>query len=61
MFIVFMTHITYFHKPSEERQKTENDGVRIAAEMHAEFWSVSAKTGKQKNLLLHIPHKPKPP
>ncbi|XP_028987530.1 ras-related protein Rab-36 [Betta splendens] len=32
--------------PSEERQRTEKDGVRIAAEMHAEFWAVSAKSGE---------------
>ncbi|KAM3604762.1 uncharacterized protein V6R79_015913 [Siganus canaliculatus] len=32
--------------PSEERQRTEKDAVRIAAEMHAEFWAVSAKTGE---------------
>ncbi|KAM4556523.1 ras-related protein Rab-36 [Fundulus diaphanus] len=32
--------------PSDERQKTEKDAVRIAAEMHAEFWAVSAKTGE---------------
>lgn len=37
-------------KPLEERQRTEKDAVRIATEMHAEFWSVSSKTGKAKNL-----------
>ncbi|KAF3698886.1 Ras-related protein Rab-36 [Channa argus] len=31
--------------PSEERQRTENDAIRIATEMQAEFWAVSAKTG----------------
>ncbi|MED6249680.1 hypothetical protein ATANTOWER_018071 [Ataeniobius toweri] len=31
---------------SDERQKTERDAVRIAAEMHAEFWAVSSKTGE---------------
>ncbi|XP_023678823.2 ras-related protein Rab-36 isoform X1 [Paramormyrops kingsleyae] len=29
-----------------ECQRTENDAVRMAADMHAEFWSVSAKTGE---------------
>ncbi|XP_010745278.2 ras-related protein Rab-36 isoform X1 [Larimichthys crocea] len=32
--------------PSEERQRTEKDALRIATEMHAEFWAVSAKTGE---------------
>ncbi|KAM4728422.1 ras-related protein Rab-36 [Anableps anableps] len=32
--------------PSDEKQRTEKDAVRIAAEMHAEFWAVSAKTGE---------------
>ncbi|XP_075887416.1 ras-related protein Rab-36 [Nelusetta ayraudi] len=32
--------------PSEERQKTEKDAVRIATEMCAEFWAVSSKTGE---------------
>ncbi|XP_068455891.1 ras-related protein Rab-36 isoform X2 [Clinocottus analis] len=32
--------------PLDERQKTEKDAVRIATEMHAEFWAVSAKTGE---------------
>ncbi|XP_047223007.1 ras-related protein Rab-36 isoform X2 [Girardinichthys multiradiatus] len=31
---------------SDERQKTERDAVRIAAEMRAEFWAVSSKTGE---------------
>ncbi|XP_044074680.1 ras-related protein Rab-36 isoform X2 [Siniperca chuatsi] len=30
----------------EERQRTEKDAIRIATEMHAEFWAVSAKTGE---------------
>ncbi|XP_028283648.1 ras-related protein Rab-36 isoform X2 [Parambassis ranga] len=32
--------------PCEERQRTERDAIRIATEMHAEFWAVSAKTGE---------------
>uniref|UniRef100_A0A3Q2ECF2 Ras-related protein Rab-36 n=1 Tax=Cyprinodon variegatus TaxID=28743 RepID=A0A3Q2ECF2_CYPVA len=32
--------------PPDERQRTEKDAVRLAAEMHAEFWAVSAKTGE---------------
>ncbi len=36
-------------KPLEERQRTEKDAIRIATEMHAEFWAVSAKTGKTKS------------
>ncbi|XP_069029347.1 ras-related protein Rab-36 [Embiotoca jacksoni] len=32
--------------PSEERRRTEKDAIRIAAEMHAEFWALSAKTGE---------------
>uniref|UniRef100_A0A8D3BE25 Ras-related protein Rab-36-like n=1 Tax=Scophthalmus maximus TaxID=52904 RepID=A0A8D3BE25_SCOMX len=32
--------------PSEERQRTEKDAVRVATEMHAEFWAVSSKTGE---------------
>ncbi|XP_026230779.1 ras-related protein Rab-36 [Anabas testudineus] len=32
--------------PSDERQRTEKDAIRIAAELHAEFWAVSAKTGE---------------
>ncbi|XP_033506817.2 ras-related protein Rab-36 [Epinephelus lanceolatus] len=32
--------------PLEERQRTEKDAARIATEMHAEFWAVSAKTGE---------------
>uniref|UniRef100_A0A3B3YR02 Ras-related protein Rab-36 n=1 Tax=Poecilia mexicana TaxID=48701 RepID=A0A3B3YR02_9TELE len=32
--------------PSDERERTEKDAVHIAAEMHAEFWTLSAKTGK---------------
>lgn len=36
----------FFSQPSEERQKTEKDAVRIATEMCAEFWAVSSKTGK---------------
>lgn len=35
-------------KPSEERQRTEKDAIKIATEMHAEFWAVSAKTGITK-------------
>lgn len=42
-----------FVKPLEERQRTEKDAIRIATEMHAEFWSVSAKTGKAKSS--HLP------
>uniref|UniRef100_A0A3B3YQJ2 Ras-related protein Rab-36 n=1 Tax=Poecilia mexicana TaxID=48701 RepID=A0A3B3YQJ2_9TELE len=30
--------------PSDERERTEKDAVHIAAEMHAEFWTLSAKT-----------------
>lgn len=36
-------------KPLEERQRTEKDAIRIATEIHAEFWAVSAKTGKVKS------------
>ncbi|XP_037315381.1 ras-related protein Rab-36 isoform X2 [Pungitius pungitius] len=32
--------------PLDERQRTEKDAIRIAAEMQAEFWAVSAKTGE---------------
>uniref|UniRef100_A0A3B5LN16 Ras-related protein Rab-36 n=1 Tax=Xiphophorus couchianus TaxID=32473 RepID=A0A3B5LN16_9TELE len=32
--------------PSDERERTEKDAVHIAAEMHAEFWTLSAKTGE---------------
>ncbi|KAM6920042.1 ras-related protein Rab-36 isoform 2-T2 [Lycodopsis pacificus] len=32
--------------PLDERQRTEKDAIRIATEMHAEFWAVSAKTGE---------------
>ncbi|KAK5888407.1 hypothetical protein CesoFtcFv8_014505 [Champsocephalus esox] len=32
--------------PLEERQRTEQDAIRIAREMHAEFWAVSSKTGE---------------
>ncbi|XP_036939450.1 ras-related protein Rab-36 [Acanthopagrus latus] len=32
--------------PLEERQRTEKDAIRIATEIHAEFWAVSAKTGE---------------
>lgn len=39
-------------KPFEERQRTEKDAIRIATEMHAEFWSVSSKTGKSQELTL---------
>lgn len=54
-------HVLYFLlitnflvvKPLEERQRTEKDAIRIATEMHAEFWSVSAKTGKAKSS--HLP------
>nr|XP_009303483.1 ras-related protein Rab-36 isoform X1 [Danio rerio] len=31
---------------TEECQRTERDAVKIAAEMNAEFWSVSSKTGE---------------
>lgn len=40
-------------KPSEERQRTEKDAIRIATEMRAELWAVSAKTGKRKNRSAH--------
>ena len=33
------------HKSPEECHRTEKDALRIATEMNAEFWSVSAKTG----------------
>lgn len=39
------------NQPSEERQKTEKDAVKIATEMCAEFWAVSSKTGKKAILL----------
>ncbi|XP_069367192.1 ras-related protein Rab-36 isoform X2 [Paralichthys olivaceus] len=32
--------------PPEERERTEKDAIRLATEMHAEFWAVSAKTGE---------------
>ncbi|KAM9845315.1 ras-related protein Rab-36 [Aulostomus maculatus] len=32
--------------PLEERQRTERDAIRIATDMHAEFWAVSAKSGE---------------
>uniref|UniRef100_A0A3B4THU0 Ras-related protein Rab-36 n=2 Tax=Seriola dumerili TaxID=41447 RepID=A0A3B4THU0_SERDU len=32
--------------PTEERQRTERDAIKIATEMHAEFWAVSSKTGE---------------
>uniref|UniRef100_A0A673GXU4 Ras-related protein Rab-36 n=1 Tax=Sinocyclocheilus rhinocerous TaxID=307959 RepID=A0A673GXU4_9TELE len=31
---------------AEECQRTESDAIKIAAEMNAEFWSVSSKTGE---------------
>ncbi|XP_056323041.1 ras-related protein Rab-36 [Danio aesculapii] len=31
---------------TEECQRTERDAIKIAAEMNAEFWSVSSKTGE---------------
>ncbi|XP_043106018.1 ras-related protein Rab-36 [Puntigrus tetrazona] len=31
---------------AEECQRTENDAIKIALEMNAEFWSVSSKTGE---------------
>ncbi|KAI1881939.1 hypothetical protein AGOR_G00244860 [Albula goreensis] len=31
---------------SAECQRTERDAIKMAAEMHAEFWSVSSKTGE---------------
>ncbi|KAA0703821.1 Ras-related protein [Triplophysa tibetana] len=31
---------------AEECQRTERDAIQIAAEMNAEFWSVSSKTGE---------------
>lgn len=41
-------------KPSEERQRTEKDAIKIATEMRAEFWAVSAKTGKMKSSHLSV-------
>lgn len=41
-------------KPLEEKQRTEKDAIRIATEMHAEFWAVSAKTGKAENSHLSV-------
>ncbi|KAM8838966.1 ras-related protein Rab-36 isoform 1-T2 [Synchiropus picturatus] len=35
--------------PSEERQRTERDALRMAADVNAEFWTVSAKTGENVN------------
>ncbi|KAM4551702.1 ras-related protein Rab-36 isoform 1-T3 [Odontesthes bonariensis] len=32
--------------PIEEIQRTEKDAIKIAKEMHAEFWVVSSKTGE---------------
>ncbi|XP_042354276.1 ras-related protein Rab-36 [Plectropomus leopardus] len=32
--------------PLDERKRTEKDATRIATEMNAEFWAVSAKTGE---------------
>ncbi|KAF7646566.1 hypothetical protein LDENG_00185440 [Lucifuga dentata] len=32
--------------PSEERWRTERDAVRMAVDMHAEFWAVSSKSGE---------------
>ncbi|RXM95780.1 Ras-related protein Rab-36, partial [Acipenser ruthenus] len=29
-----------------ECERTENDAIKMASEMHAEYWSVSAKTGE---------------
>ncbi|RXM95779.1 Ras-related protein Rab-36 [Acipenser ruthenus] len=29
-----------------ECERTENDAIKMASEMHAEYWSVSAKTGQ---------------
>ncbi|KAJ7987218.1 hypothetical protein DPEC_G00336470 [Dallia pectoralis] len=31
---------------SEEHKRTERDAIKLATEMNAEFWSVSAKTGE---------------
>uniref|UniRef100_A0AAV2JSF7 Ras-related protein Rab-36 n=1 Tax=Knipowitschia caucasica TaxID=637954 RepID=A0AAV2JSF7_KNICA len=31
---------------SEERRRTERDAVKMAADMNAEFWAVSSKTGE---------------
>ncbi|XP_051765093.1 ras-related protein Rab-36 isoform X2 [Ctenopharyngodon idella] len=33
-------------KSAEECERTERDAIKIAAEMNAEFWSVSSKTGE---------------
>lgn len=41
----------FFVKSVEERQRTERDAIKIAAEMNAEFWSVSSKTG---TFILHV-------
>ncbi len=32
-------------KSAEECQRTESDAIKIAAEINAEFWSLSSKTG----------------
>ncbi|XP_023253992.1 ras-related protein Rab-36-like [Seriola lalandi dorsalis] len=32
--------------PTEERERTERDAIKIATEMNAEFWAVSSKTGE---------------
>lgn len=52
-YIQYLT-CTCSYKPSEERQRTEKDAIRIATEMHAEFWAVSAKTGKTKSSYLPL-------
>lgn len=43
---VFLLFNYPYLQPSDEKQQTEKDAIRIAAEMHAEFWAVSAKTGE---------------
>ncbi|KAF4082641.1 hypothetical protein AMELA_G00153910 [Ameiurus melas] len=36
----------------DECQRTERDAVKMAAEMNAEFWSVSSKTGRKRAAVL---------
>lgn len=44
--------LLFYVKSAEECQRTEKDAIKIAAEMNAEFWSVSSKTG---TIILHVP------
>lgn len=48
IFLLLSNYVTL--KPLEEKQRTEKDAVRIATEMHAEFWAVSAKTGNTNSV-----------